>query len=51
MPEEWTMVPFPVKALKILIHELRSGGEPSGIKSSDLVDSKSEDGVRHLAST
>ena len=26
-PTEFTSVPFPVKALKILIHDLQSGGE------------------------
>ena len=37
------MIPFPVKALKLLIGELRS--EPSGLRSSDIIESKSDDGV------
>lgn len=42
------MIPFPVKALQILLNELRSGGEPSGLKQSDLVESRSDDGVSLL---
>ncbi|KAJ3527044.1 hypothetical protein NM688_g8180 [Phlebia brevispora] len=44
IPNEFTMIPFHLKALKILVNELRSGGEPSGLRSSDLLESKSEDG-------
>ena len=41
------MIPFPVKALKILVNELRSGGEVAGVKSSDILESKSDDGVSY----
>lgn len=30
-PHEFTSIPFPVKALKILVHDLRSGGESAAI--------------------
>ncbi|KAJ2969794.1 hypothetical protein NUW54_g12879 [Trametes sanguinea] len=49
-PTEFTSVPFPVKALKLLLHELQSGGESAtmGFNSADLADLDSDDGVRRL---
>ncbi|KAL7284955.1 hypothetical protein ACG7TL_000044 [Trametes sanguinea] len=45
-PTEFTSVPFPVKALKLLLHELQSGGESAtmGFNSADLADLDSDDG-------
>lgn len=39
-PVEFTRVPFPVKALKLLVHELQAGGEAAaaGLNASDLPD-------------
>ncbi|KAL4067241.1 armadillo-type protein [Scleroderma yunnanense] len=43
-PHEFTSVPFPVKALKLLIHELRSGGESAAIPNTTFeVDSDDGD--------
>ena len=44
-PHEFTSVPFPVKALKLLVHDLRSGGDSATIPKVDL-DVDSDDGVR-----
>ncbi|CDO77258.1 hypothetical protein BN946_scf184753.g8 [Trametes cinnabarina] len=45
-PTEFTSIPFPVKALKLLVHELQSGGESAamGFNSADLADLDSDDG-------
>ena len=45
VPNEFTLIPFALKAMKLLVNELRSGGEPSGLKASDIVGSKSDDEV------
>ncbi|VDB86276.1 unnamed protein product [Peniophora sp. CBMAI 1063] len=39
-PVEFTRVPFPVKALKLLVHELQAGGEAAaaGLNAADLPD-------------
>lgn len=38
-PTEFTSVPFPVKAIKILLHELQSGGESATMgNTQDYVD-------------
>ncbi|KAH7886300.1 ARM repeat-containing protein [Phlebopus sp. FC_14] len=43
-PHEFTSVPFPVKVLKLLVHELRSGGEAASFPSGEaFVDSDDED--------
>ncbi|KAI0829067.1 ARM repeat-containing protein [Trametes gibbosa] len=45
-PTEFTSVPFPVKALKILVHELQSGGEAAsmGFNAADVAELDSDDG-------
>jgi hypothetical protein len=45
-PHEWTRVPFPVKALKILLHELQSNGEAATLAAPP--DVEDDDGVRAL---
>lgn len=46
-PTEFTSVPFPVKAIKILLHEVQSGGEPATMGNAQEFadDVDSEDGV------
>ncbi|KAM6498769.1 Armadillo-type fold, partial [Amanita muscaria] len=45
-PHEFTSVPFPVKALKLLVREIQSGGESATItaRGGDAVDVESDDG-------
>ncbi|KAI0325407.1 ARM repeat-containing protein [Cubamyces sp. BRFM 1775] len=45
-PTEFTSVPFPVKAVKLLLHELQSGGEAAsmGFDAADVADLDSDDG-------
>ncbi|KAI0354778.1 ARM repeat-containing protein [Trametes cingulata] len=45
-PTEFTSVPFPVKALKLLVHELQSGGEAAsmGFNAADIAELDSDDG-------
>ncbi len=45
MPHEFTSVSFPLKALKIIIHDLQTSGE-SGMPSGSNLDAESDDGVR-----
>ncbi|KAJ8590544.1 ARM repeat-containing protein [Rhizopogon salebrosus TDB-379] len=42
-PHEFTSVPFPVKALKLLVHDLRSGGDSATIPKAEY-DVDSDDG-------
>ncbi|KAI0673956.1 ARM repeat-containing protein [Trametes maxima] len=46
VPTEFTSVPFPVKALKLLLHELQSGGEAAsmGFSATDVAELDSDDG-------
>ncbi|EMD32596.1 hypothetical protein CERSUDRAFT_161550 [Gelatoporia subvermispora B] len=44
MPTEWTSVPFPVKALKLLLHDLQSGGEAASMGLGSGADVDSDDG-------
>ena len=46
-PHEFTSIPFPVKALKILLHDVQSGGESATINTQAGVydDIESDDGV------
>lgn len=45
-PHEFTSIPFPVKALKILLHDVQSGGESATITAqNDTYDVDSDDGV------
>ncbi|KIN92743.1 hypothetical protein M404DRAFT_737758 [Pisolithus tinctorius Marx 270] len=44
IPHEFTSIPFPVKALKLLVRELRSDGEPATIPGEGL-EVDSDDGV------
>lgn len=44
-PHEFTSVSFPVKVLKLLVHELRSGGESAAIPNTTF-EVDSDDGVR-----
>lgn len=46
VPHEFSVVPFPVKALKLLLHDLQSGGDAAAISAAgaaDLVDSDDEE--------
>ncbi|CAL1694900.1 unnamed protein product [Somion occarium] len=36
VPTEWTRIPFPAKALKLIIHELTSGGESASMGLGDI---------------
>ncbi|KAG2358745.1 ARM repeat-containing protein [Suillus spraguei] len=42
-PHEFTSVPFPVKALKLLVHDLRAGGDSATIPKAEF-DVDSDDG-------
>ncbi|KIK67465.1 hypothetical protein GYMLUDRAFT_69648 [Collybiopsis luxurians FD-317 M1] len=43
-PTEFTSVPFPVKAIKILLHEVQSGGEPATMgNAQEFVDDVDSD--------
>ncbi|KAI0778993.1 ARM repeat-containing protein [Trametes elegans] len=46
IPTEFTSVPFPVKAVKLLLHELQSGGEAAsmGFNAADVAELDSDDG-------
>ena len=48
VPTEFTSVPFPVKAFKLLLHDLQSGGEAAsmGFSAKDVSEVDSDDGVR-----
>ncbi|KAJ3786679.1 ARM repeat-containing protein [Lentinula aff. detonsa] len=52
-PTEFTSVPFPVKAIKILLHEVQSGGEPAtmGATQEFADDVDSDDGDDDWADT
>jgi hypothetical protein len=43
-PHEFTYIPFPVKALKIILHDLQSGGESAVIPTPG--ESVQDDDVR-----
>ena len=47
VPQEFTSVPFPVKALKIILHDVHSGGEAATFAPTDneAYDVDSDDGV------
>lgn len=46
VPHEFSSIPFPTKALKILIHELQSSGESGALSGqTDAIDAESDDGV------
>jgi hypothetical protein len=47
VPHEFTSVPFPVKALKILIHDLQAQGDSATImaQNESFDDVESDDGV------
>ena len=49
-PHEFTRVPFPVKAIKILVHEIQSGGEAASMSAfagtGSVPELESDDGVR-----
>ena len=44
VPTEFTRIPFPVKALKILLRELQSGGEAAS-RRMNASEAGSDDGV------
>ncbi|KAI0721417.1 ARM repeat-containing protein [Cerioporus squamosus] len=46
IPTEFTSVPFPVKALKLLLHDLQTGGEAAsmGFSAKDVSEIASDDG-------
>ena len=48
-PHEFTRIPFPVKAIKILIHEIQSGGEAASMSAfagtGSVPELESDDGV------
>lgn len=46
VPHEYSVIPFPVKALKLLLHDLHSGGDAAAISAAgatDLVDSDDDE--------
>jgi hypothetical protein len=47
-PPEFTRVQFPVKALKLLLHELQSNGEVATLAGPTAapINAESDDGVR-----
>lgn len=45
VPHEFTSVPFPVKALKILLHDLQSGGDSATISAQGETFEVDSDGV------
>lgn len=51
-PHEFTRIPFPVKAIKILVHEIQSGGEAASMSAfagtGSVPELESDDGVRFL---
>ncbi len=48
-PHEFTQIAFPLKALKLLITDLRSSGETGrGVPHGGVVEADSEDGVRSI---
>lgn len=51
-PHEFTRVPFPVKAIKILVHEIQSGGEAASMSAfagtGSVPELESDDGVSFL---
>jgi len=52
-PHEFTSIPFPVKALKIILHDVQSGGEAatfSAQSGGDAFEIESDDGVSVLTS-
>ncbi|KAH7915756.1 armadillo-type protein [Hygrophoropsis aurantiaca] len=48
-PHEFTSVPFPVKALKLLVHDLRSGGDSATIPAGEAYEVDSDDGDEEWA--
>ncbi|KAI0347862.1 ARM repeat-containing protein [Trametopsis cervina] len=49
VPTEFTRIPFPVKALKLILQEMQANGEPAsmgygGLNSSDIQELRSDDG-------
>jgi hypothetical protein len=47
-PHEFTTLPFHVKALKILLHDVQSGGEAASMMAQgETFDADSDDGVNH----
>ena len=48
-PHEFTRIPFPVKAIKILVHEIQSGGEAASMSAfagtGSVPELESDDGV------
>jgi hypothetical protein len=45
-PHQFSMIPFPVKALKLLLNELHSDGDAAAITAQDAAGIDSDDGVR-----
>ncbi|EIW87234.1 ARM repeat-containing protein [Coniophora puteana RWD-64-598 SS2] len=43
-PVEFTSIPFPVKALKLLVRELQSGGDSATIPKGEMFEVDSDDG-------
>ncbi|KIM47710.1 hypothetical protein M413DRAFT_62252 [Hebeloma cylindrosporum] len=43
-PHEFTRIPFPVKALKIILHDVHSGGESATFSARGVADVDSDDG-------
>jgi hypothetical protein len=46
-PHEFTSIPFPVKALKLILHDVQSGGDAAAISAAQTGprDVDSDDGV------
>lgn len=49
-PHEFTTIPFPVKALKIVLHDIQSGGDAATLTAQgDVYDVDSDDDVNYNA--
>lgn len=44
-PHEFTSITFPVKALKLLLHDLQTNGEAASMAAPDGASVDSDDGV------
>ena len=44
-PHQFTSIPFPVKALKIILHDIQSGGEAASMSAQGVFNVDSDDGV------
>jgi hypothetical protein len=51
VPHEFTSIPFPLKALKMIVHDVQSGGESATVTAQGGAnDVDSDDGVSDVGS-